>query len=219
MTGVTGGGYNGTLTLDDLFTAYATMINRGFQPDTLLMNPFAWEIFSDEAIARTFGFQNGGAMWQTAQGNLGAVPAWSVVGANGLLNNTQVDDPQQLATTMTNVPGIFPRPFNIIVSPYMAFDSTANTADLVLCSRSELGILVVDENVTTDNWTDPARDIHKVKLRERYGLGTANNGAGTGIMAGISLNRGYDFSRTLNLGLTSLEDALSGDDSNTAIVV
>jgi hypothetical protein len=212
------GAYNGTLTLDDLFTAYAAMINRGFQPDTLIMNPFAWEIFADEAIARSFGFWNGMSMWQAVQGTLGTAPGFSVSTPNNLLNNTQPTDPQQLATTFTNVPNIFPRPFNIIVSPYMPFTASTNRTDLILCNRSELGILVVDEEVTTDEWTDPARDIHKVKLRERYGLGTMNNGSGTGIIASVSLNRGYDFSRTVNLSLTGLDSDLAGDDTYTGII-
>jgi hypothetical protein len=211
-TGRDGGGeYNGTLTLDDLFTAYATMVNRGFMPDTLIMNPFAWEIFADEAIARTFGFMNGMQMWQTAQGNLGTASSFAGGGEMNLLNNTQVTDPQQLAGTFTNVPSIFPAPFNIIVSPYMPFTASTNRTDLILCNRSELGILVVDEEVTTDEWNDPARDIRKVKLRERYGLGTANNGSGTGIIKGISLSRGFDFSRSVALQLSSLLSPLSGD--------
>jgi hypothetical protein len=192
------GTYNGTLTLDDLFRAYADMVNRGFQPNTLIMNPFAWEIFADEGIARAFGFINGMAMWQAVQGSVASVPQWAGGGGNNLLNNTQVTDPQQLSTTFTNVPSIFPTPFSIVVSPYMPYSATNGTTDMILCDRSELGILVVDEEVTTDEWTDPSVDIMKVKFRERYGLGTMNNGAGSGILKGIRVNvRSFDFSRLL----------------------
>ena len=214
------GALNGTLTLDDIFKAYSLMINRGFQPDTLLMNPFAWEIFADEAIARAFGFENGVGAWQVALGALGTAQGFAVSAPNDLLNNTQVTEPQQLAQTFTNVPSVFPRPFNIVVTPYMPFDSTSNRTDIVMCQASELGILVVDEEVTTDEWSDPARDIHKVKLRERYGLGTANNGAGTGVLKGISLNRAFDFARKLEPAAVTLPggQSLTGDHVRTDLV-
>ncbi len=212
--------YNGTLTLDDLFNAYAKMVNKGFTPNTIIMNPFAWEIFSEEAISRAFGWANGMAMWQTAQGSLGNAPQWSNGGfGNGLLQNTTVTSPQQVATTMTNVPNIFPVPFNIIVSPFMPVDTTTNRTDLIICDRSELGVLVVDEEIMTEEWDDPARDIRKVKLRERYGLGSVNNGEGTGLVKSVSIKRGYDFSRELKPADVTLPagQPISGDD-NTIIV-
>lgn len=208
------GAYNGTLTLHDLHSAYATMVNRGFTPNTLLMNPFGWQVFANEALSRAFGFQNGGQMWQSLQGAPGAAPAWSNGGfGNGLLQNTTVDDPQNIATTFTSVPGIFPYPFRIVVTPYMPYSSTLNTTDMVLCDVSELGVLVVDEEVMVDSWNDPSKDIMKVKLRERYGMGSMNEGKGTGILKGVSMNRGYDFDANLQgtMPITGLTNLLTGD--------
>jgi HK97 family phage major capsid protein len=215
------GAYNGTLTLDDLFKAYATMTNRGFTPNTIIMNPFAWEIFAQEAISKAFGWANGMAMWQTAQGGLGAAPQWSNGGfGNGLLQNTTVTSPQQVATTMTNVPNIFPVPFNIIVSPFMPVNTTSNRTDLIICDRAELGVLVVDEEIVTEEWDDPARDIRKVKLRERYGLGSVNNGEGSGLVKGVSINRGYDFANGLKPAEVTMPagSPLTGDANNTQVV-
>lgn len=215
------GAYNGTMTIDDIFYAYAEMINRGFQPDTLIMNPFAWEIFSDEAISRALGFVNGVGAWQAAQGSLASAPNFSLAGdPNGLGRQTQVDDPQNLATTFTNVPSAFPVPFNIVVTPYMPFNTTSKLTDLVFCNRSELGVLVVDETVTTDEWDDPARDIKKVKLRERYGLGSMNNGQGTGKIGSVQVGeKSYDFSRKLAPADVTLDSPLTGDNENVGVVV
>jgi hypothetical protein len=214
-----GGTYNGSITLDDLFTAYATFVNRGFSPNTIIMNPFAWQIFSDEAISRALGSQMGMANWQTAQGSPGNAPQWSNGGfGNGLLQNTQVSSPVQAATTFTNVPGIFPVPFNIIVSPYMPFNTTTNRTDLVLCDINELGVMVVDEEVTTEEWNDPARDIRKIKLRERYAVSSINNGAGMGVIRDVSTAKGFDFSRKLELGITGLVDPLSGDPDHVRVI-
>jgi len=214
-----GGAYNGTLTLDDIFTAYATMVDRGFNPNTMIMHPFAWQIFADEAIARAFGFINGLAMWQQLQGSVGTAPSQS--GPSALLSQSQPSDPGQLATTFTNVPSQFPAAFSIIVSPYMPFNATTKRTDIVFCDRSELGLLVVDEEVVTEEFDDPARDIRKVKLRERYGLASLNNGAGTGIIASVAVDRrGFDFTRKLAPATVTMpgNQPLSGDGLNTGEV-
>lgn len=217
------GNYNGTITLNDFFRAYATMINRGFVPDTLIMNPFAWQIFADEGLQRIFGFWNGANMWgPQMQGQPGNAPQWKNGGMNGLLNNTTVTAPQNVATTFTNMPTIFPYPFRIVVSPFMPYDATQNVTDMILCDSSQLGVLVVDEQVTTEQWNDPARDIMKVKLRERYGLGSVNNGKGSGLIKGVYLGQSYDFAHNTTVNFSQSDFTgngftapLSGDAART----
>lgn len=210
------GAYNGTLTLDDIFAAYATMVDRGFTPNTLIMHPFAWQIFAQEGIARAFGFHNGMSplMWQMPQGSAGAASNWRVGGLN---QNTYVSQPQQLATTFTNVPSPFPTTFKIVVSPYMPYNATTLRTDIVLCDSNELGLLVVDEELTTDEWTDPARDIRKIKMRERYGLAVMNDGRGIGLMKGIRVGKSYDFADKIMLQLSSLTSALTLDGQSGVI--
>jgi HK97 family phage major capsid protein len=213
------GAYNGTLSLDDLFYAYAQMINSGFTPNTLIMNPFAWQIFANEGIARAFGFINGmnPLMWQTAQGSPGAAPQWRA-GGGAMNGTTYVSSPQQLASTFTRVPSIFPTNFNIIISPYMEYDTSDATTTVALCDVNELGIMVVDEGVVTDQWEDLARDITKIKFRERYGVASMNGGKGIGLLKGIKVARSFDFSDQISLSLTGLTNGLTGDASYSGIV-
>ena len=203
------GAYNGTLTLDDMFAAYAIMVDRGFTPNTLIMHPFAWQIFAQEGIARAFGFENGMAamMWQMQQGSVGNAPGWRTGGLN---QNTYVSQPQQLASTFTNVPSPFPTSFRIVVSPYMPYNATTLRTDIVLCDSNELGLLVVDEELTTDEWTDPARDIKKIKMRERYGMAVMNDGRGIGLMKGIRVGKSFDFADKISVTVTP-SDALAND--------
>lgn len=186
------GQYNGTLTLDDLFYCYAQMISRGFTPNTLIMNPFAWQIFAEESISRAFGFTNGMSplLWQAANGAPGNAPGWA---AGGLNQNTYVSAPQQLATTFTNVPSIFPTNFRIVVSPYMPYNTTTTATTIVMCDAAELGLLVVDEEIVTDEWEDKARDIRKIKFRERYAITGVNDGKGIGILKGVKTAKSVDF--------------------------
>lgn len=211
------GAYNGTLALDDLFYAYAVMVDRGFMPDTLIMHPFAWQIFAQEGFARAFGWHNGMAdlIWRTAQGPLGNAPQWR---AGGLNQNTYVTNVGNVAGTFTNVPSPFPLPFRIVVSPYMPYTASTARTDIVLCNSSELGLLIVDEELTTDEWDDPARDIKKIKMRERYGMAMVNDGKGIGLLKSIKIAKSFDFADKIELSLTGLTNALTGDASNVLSV-
>ena len=211
------GTYNGTLTLDDLFYAYAAMVDRGFTPNTIIMHPLAWQIFAQEGISKAFGFTNGinPLLWQLPQGSPGNAPEWKMGGLN---SNSYVSSPSQLATTFTNVPSIFPTNFRIVVSPYMPFTASTSLTDIVFCDAAELGMLIVDEEVTTDEWEDKARDLKKIKFRERYGLAVANDGKGIGLMKSIKVGKSYDFANqiALSFGTGDLGSPLSGDIGNTA---
>jgi hypothetical protein len=212
------GSYNGTLTLDDLFWAHAQMVDTGFTPNTFIMHPFAWQIFAQEGIARAFGFINGMSplMWQMPQGSPGNASQWR----QGNLNqNTYVSSPQNIASTFTNVPSIFPTTYRIIVSPFMPYNASNDTTTIAMCDSNELGILVVDEEVMTDQWDDPARDITKVKLRERYGLAIQNNGYGVGLLKNIKIAKSYDFSNNIQLSLTGLGNSLTGDAALTGDII
>jgi len=194
-----GGSYNGTLTLDDMFKAWSTMVDTGFVPNTLIMHPFAWRIFAEEGMSRLFGFNNGNQamLWQMPQGNPGnAGSPWTQTMLN---QNTYVSSPENIASTFTRVPSLFPTNFNIIVSPYMSFTASTNVTDIVFADINELGILVVDEEVTMDEWNDPARDIMKMKLRERYGLATMNDGRAIGLLKNIKIAKSVDFVDRISL--------------------
>jgi hypothetical protein len=207
------GAYNGTLTLDDLFNVWGVMVNSGFMPNTLIMHPFAWKIFSEDGLSKLFGFQNGmqNMLYQLPQGNAGNAPSWA--NQTMLNKNSYVTNPQDIATTYTRVPSLFPTQFNIIVSPYMPFTASSNKTDIVFCDINELGILVVDEEVTSDEWTDPSKDIMKMKFRERYGLAVKNDGRGIGILKNITIAKNVDFANRLSVDfpITGMAAQLTGD--------
>lgn len=211
-----GGTYNGTLTLDDLFKAWSTMLDTGFIPNTLIMHPFAWRIFAEDGMSRLFGFQNGNQamLWQMPQGRPGSAPQWTQT----LLNqNTYVSSPENIASTFTRIPSLFPTNFNIIVSPYMAYTASSSTTDIVFCDVNELGMIVVDEEVTSDEWTDPSKDIMRMKFRERYGLAIKNEGRGVGVLRNIKIGKSYDFAdrAVLSFGTGDLGSVISGDETYT----
>lgn len=162
------GAANGTFLLEDLLTMVSTAINAGWQPNTIIMNPMAWIIFARDPVMRDFGFQNGRAMWQNVQGQPGAAPQWK---GQSLVRPWKVSDPQQLATTYTPIPEIFPfGTFNIILSPFIAYNGSTLKTDIYVCDASEIGYMVVEEGVMTETWKDPAHELQKTKFREKYSV-------------------------------------------------
>jgi len=186
---------NGTFVLQDLHDMYASMVNDGFVPNTLLMNPMAWTIFVQDPTMRNWAYAQGPKqIWNTYKGDVATVSEWSAGGqTNGLQHETFVSDPEQVMTTQTDVPSMFPYPLSIIVSPYIPFDGTTSLTDIVLCDRNELGILSVNEEPVTDQWDDPERDIVKVKIRERYAINIMNDGKAAKIARNIKVARAYDY--------------------------
>jgi hypothetical protein len=202
------GAGNGSVTMDDLFDAYAQVISQGFFPNTLLMHPLTWVMFVKDATLRSFVLANGGgtffanwtgnpagrAPWDnSSQGGLGVssgqnlLPGQTATGGtapHGQEASTLLEHPQTL-NSAPNLPGYFNVPFRIIVSPFVPYDPRRKLTDIYMFDSSELGVLIVDEEVTTEEFDDPRVDIRKIKLRERYGIGILNEGKGIATLKNV----------------------------------
>ncbi len=187
---ITGTG-NGTITLDDILVLYARIVSQGFVPNAILMSPLGWLTFARDPILRAFGFANGGPIFAPIQGQPGLARSWY----SGGINTGPVATAQNTSSTYANVPNLFPAPLRVIVSPFLTYTaqsgSTAAVTDIILCDTNELGILVVDEDVTNEEWDDPNRDIRSIKFRERYGLGILNEGNAIAIAKNVNITRSY----------------------------
>ena len=189
---MTGAG-NGSVTMDDIFDAYAQVITQGFTPNTLLMHPLTWTMFVKDATLRSFVLGNNGgnmfagwsgsaavrAPWDnSSQGGLGMSAGQDITpggNAAGAAASPLSAYPQTLSTA-PELPGYMNIPFRIIVSPFVPYDPRRKLTDIYMFDSAELGVLIVDEEVTTEEFDDPRVDIRKIKLRERYGIGILNEG-------------------------------------------
>lgn len=196
------GSGNGSLTMDDLFDAYAQVVTQGFFPNTLLMHPLTWTMFVKDATLRSFVLANGGGSYfATWAGNPAGRAPWDNSGQGGLglsggqlitpANPASGDQPSPLASypqtinSAPNVPGYFNIPFRVIVSPFVHFDPRRNLTDVYMFDSSELGVLIVDHDVMTDEFNDPKVDILKIKLKERYAIGVLNEGKAIATMKNV----------------------------------
>src|SRR5690606_1026761 len=124
------------------------------------MHPLTWAMFVKDATLRHFVLMSGGgtffANWSGSaqQNSLGATQGG--MGMSGGLNFTPAGnaaglsptalsalDPQQNSAPV--LPGYFGINFQIIVSPYVPFDPRRLLTHIYIFDRSELGVLVVDE--------------------------------------------------------------------------
>jgi len=196
------GSANGALIMDDLFDAYSVVVTNGYIPDTLLMHPLTWIMWIKDPILRSFALTAGsGSFFASYSGNAAGRTPWSngPQGQLGMGNgqfitpggnvagdpaSTLLDYPQTL-DSRPNLPGYFPYPLRIIVSPFVPFDPSTKTTDIYLFDSSRLGALIVDEELTTEEWDDPSVDIRKIKLRERYGIGIYDEGQGIAVIKNV----------------------------------
>lgn len=195
------GSPNGSVTMDDIFDCFAQVMTQGFMPDTLLVHPLMWVMFVKDPILRAFAMMNGGgtyfANWtgqvnqqyaaNASQNGLGIGAGQNIAeGGNtaGLpVSPLTAYNPQMNSGPV--LPGYLGMSFRIIVSPFVPFDPRRKLSDIYMFDSRELGALIVDEEVTTEEFLDPKVEMRKVKLRERYGVAILNEGQGVAVMKNV----------------------------------
>jgi hypothetical protein len=81
---------------------------------------------------------------------------------------------------------------NVIFSPYVPFNQVDKTFDFYIIDRNNIGVILVKDEISTEQFDDPTRDIVSLKLKERYGVGVLNGGLG------IAVARNIKFAKTFS---------------------
>lgn len=202
------GAANGSVTMDDIFDAFAQVITQGYMPNTLLMHPLTWTMWVKDAQLRAFVQANGGgvffatwtgnpagrAPWDaSSQGGLGTasgqmlLPGQTATGGtapHGQTASPLLSYPQDISSA-PQLPNYMNVPFRIIVSPFVPYDPRRRLTDIYMFDSNELGVLIVDEDIMTEEWDDPKVDIRKIKMRERYAIGILNEGQGIAVLRNV----------------------------------
>lgn len=147
------GGLNYTITWLDLVDMVSVLLANEFNPTDVCIHPLLWSAFAKDPILS----------YQVVQsGNVGQF--FQAAGAQGL------------STSM-------PVPYNLNVSPYIDYTAsdtvqslTGPSTSIHILDRSSSLVLLVKEALSTDEFTDPYRDIRNIKIKEYYGVGTLNAG-------------------------------------------
>jgi hypothetical protein len=195
---------NGSLVVDDVFDCWGQIITQGYTPNTMLMHPLTWVMWVKDPVLRAFALQNGGgtffATWNGSP--QGRAPWGDKQGVSGGQNITPGRTPSgqtaphssaastllsypQTINSAPQMPSYGNIPLVIIVSPFVYFDSRRRLTDIYMFDRNELGALVIDEEINSGEWNDPARDLIKIKMRERYGTVVFSEGQAIGVMRNV----------------------------------
>ena len=194
------GSGNGSLTMDDIFDAYGQLITQGFTPNTLIMHPLTWVMFVKDPVLRAFALASGGgvyfATWNGSaagranwEGGLGFSGGQQIMPGGNAAGDpaSSLEEYSQQISSAPQLPSYFNVPLTIVVSPFVPYNPKNKLTDIILCDRAELGALVVDEDVITEEFNDPSVDIKKIKLRERYGVAILNEGQAIGVLRNIKV--------------------------------
>lgn len=159
---------NNSMTWDDVVDMAAVLASETHSPTDFIIHPLAWALFLRDAAFHQGGSQYGGA-WGKSLGNPGATANASA-----------------------------PMGLNVIVSPFVRFvprdGSTPAKTDVFLIDRNEVGVNLVKDDMSMDQWTDLTRDIRSLKLKERYDIVILGEGEGITVAKNVDLVRNYEVS-------------------------
>ncbi len=118
---------------------------------------------------------------------------WALFAKNAALEGSSVaafgqgtafEDPRNFNTS--NALGL-----NVVFSPFIPFDQVNKTFDFYIVDRNNIGVILVKDEISTEQFDDPLRDIQTLKLKERYGVGILNGGLGLAVARNIAFKKTY----------------------------
>lgn len=215
------GAANGSMNANDLFDMYAFLAMRGFTPNVIIMHPLAWAIFASDPEMREVALQNGtlvsrrmpeGSMdpgWETELKRLGLRTAGTGLGLGSsdpnapiqkIGSNPYTSNLSPLGATFHVTPTFLPSPLNILVSPFVPFNTQAtagavrvSTTSIIMLDSNAVGAFIEKTPLSSEEINDPLRDTRALKLRERWGMVLYEQGKGVAIAKNIVVARNYSF--------------------------
>lgn len=179
------GADNGGLTLFDIMEAATKLINKGFNPDVIIMNPLAYPVFMYNGTLTAMFYAFG-------QGSLANWPALAKIANAEFYNKVAGNNISGISLPA----GVFGKGLSIVLSPFMPFTpasgQTPAKTDIIVADSSALGYLVVDQLPTTDEFADPIREIRKFKIVERYSVVPKAKGAGIAKIKNVNVVKTFD---------------------------
>ena len=160
------GNMNDTLSIDDLLDLIICVYNNEYTPTDLIMHPLVWTCFARNGLTGSF----------TAP----------------FERDIKREMPNaQFKLGPESIQGRLPFAFNVNLSPFAPIDKVNKTFDMFCVDANNVGVQIVKEDLKTEEFRDPARDLNNVKVIERYGYGTYNEGRAVCSAKNISMAKSY----------------------------
>ena len=186
------GNFNDTLSVEDLLDLTMCLLGQGFNPTDLIMHPLVWVVFAKNSMignGLTFG----------ALGGNNVHPNGAIQGTPAAFGMANSGDGQKFIMKPEQVQNRVPFGLTVNMSPWVAFDKANKRFDMYCVDRNEVGVIAQKEEVTTDDWIDPERDVQYMKAKERYGIGLMNNGRAITTIRNIAVAPSYPAQPVINI--------------------
>lgn len=157
------GQFNNTMSTEDFIDTVITLMANGMVPTDVLMHPLCWSVFAKNEYVSAL-----------------AMPALGAAGDNSVKINPNA------------VGGRIPFAMTIQFSPFIPFDRVNKKFDMYVVDKNNIGILLVKNDITTEQFDEPLRDIQTFKAIERYGIGILAEGRAIAAAKNISFAKSYD---------------------------
>lgn len=161
------GTLNDTLSAEDFLDMIIAVMNNELTPTDVLLHPLSWSVFAKNEL----------------MGSLAKAP-YDYYPHKGQPTTMQLG-PESIA-------GRLPFAFNVQLSPFIPFDKKAKRFDMYVVDKNHVGVLLVKEDLSTEKFDNPARDIYNIKVKERYGIGILYGGRGIAVAKNIALAKSYN---------------------------
>jgi hypothetical protein len=158
--------FNNTLSTTDLMHMVAVLLSNGFRPTDIIMHPLCIPLFAENKFIEAY-----------------------TAGAFGGMSVPNVD---QYMFDLNKTQGPALGGINVIYSHWVPFDRVTKKFDMYIVDRNNIGVLLVKEDISTEQFDDPLRDIQILKLKERYGIGILNEGRAIAVARNIAYARSFE---------------------------
>ena len=160
------GNLNDTLSIDDLLDIIIAVYNNEYTPTDLVLHPLCWTVFARNGLT-------------------GALTA-------PYDRETKREMPNaSFKLGPESIQGRLPFSFKVNLSPFCPIDRAAKTFDMFCVDANNVGVQIVKDDLKTENFRDPSRDLNNMKVIERYGFGTYNEGRAICSAKNIRMAKSY----------------------------
>ena len=185
-TTTTAGALNGSLTMLDILDMAGALINNGYTPTDFIVHPLMWVMLAKDPRLQFSSLMNGN--YNTSMPTPG-IDAGSIKGYLpwGMLN--VVVSPQM--------------PFKFHTAGTFAGSSqlSANMTDALIVDRQKSLIVLQRDEMSMQEFDHPERDIHMMRVGERYAVGTLDGERSVATARNIRLVSAHN--PLYNLGFTA----------------
>lgn len=164
------GNLNNTMSTEDMIDLFISVMANGFNPTDIIMHPLTWSVFFKNDLMDSL--------------------------SHAALGGSQITN---LQINPDSVQGRIPFSINLNFTPFAPFNYEQKKFDMYVVDKSNIGILLVKDPLSTEQFDDPMRDIQTIKIKERYGVGVLNEGKAVATARNLAFERSYPAPQTIRV--------------------